>query len=91
MEAPIRSRPRRTFHTHLQEEIVHALMFGLGLLPILLIVLLLIPAMIALFQWLWNSTMPQVFRLNTITFWQALRLLVIAAFLFGVGHGFHGD
>lgn len=52
--------------------------------------LVLIPLLIALFQWLWNTTMPEVFNLNTITFWQALRLLLIAAFLFA-GTGANGD
>ncbi len=53
--------------------------------------LVLIPLLIALFQWLWNITMPQVFNLNTITFWQAFRLLLIAAFLFGAGGGLNGN
>ena len=56
-----------------------------------LIALVVIPLAIWLFQWLWNITMPQVFNLNTITFWQALRLLLIAAFLFGTGEGWNGD
>jgi hypothetical protein len=38
-----------------------------------------------LFQWLWNTTMPQVFGLRPITFWQAFRLLLMASFLFGSG------
>jgi succinate dehydrogenase hydrophobic anchor subunit len=37
----------------------------------------------ALFQWLWNITMPQVFNLKEITFWQAFRLLLMAGILFG--------
>ncbi|HQE23617.1 MAG: hypothetical protein ACOX6F_06050 [Syntrophomonadaceae bacterium] len=36
-----------------------------------------------LLQWLWNITMPQVFGLKEITYWQAFRLLIIAAILFG--------
>jgi len=40
---------------------------------------------VALLQWLWNITMPDVFGLKTITYWQALRLLLIAAILFGGG------
>jgi hypothetical protein len=36
-----------------------------------------------LLQWLWNITMPQVFNLKEITYWQAFRLLIIAAILFG--------
>lgn len=49
--------------------------------------LVLIPLVIALFRWLWNITMPQVFNLNTVTFWQAFRLLLIAGFLFRAGGG----
>ena len=63
------------------------LMIGL----VFLAVLVLIPLTIALFQWLWNITMPQVFNLNAITYWQALRLLLIAAFLFGTGQGWNGS
>lgn len=36
-----------------------------------------------LLKWLWNITMPIVFNLKTITYWQAFRLLLIAAILFG--------
>lgn len=36
-----------------------------------------------LLHWLWNITMPQVFNLKEITFWQAFRLLLIAGILFG--------
>ena len=38
-----------------------------------------------IFQLLWNSTMPQVFELRSITFWQAFRILLIAGLLFGSG------
>ena len=56
-----------------------------------LAVLVLIPLLTALFQWLWNITMPQVFNLKIITFWQAFRLLLIAAFLFGAGGGLNDN
>ena len=36
-----------------------------------------------IFQWLWNITMPQIFNLSTITFWEAVRLLILAGILFG--------
>lgn len=39
-----------------------------------------------IFQWLWNTTMPQVFNLKEITYWQAFRLLLIAGILFGGMH-----
>ena len=41
----------------------------------------------ALLQWLWNITMPKVFKLSPITFWQAFRLLLIAGILFGGSTG----
>jgi hypothetical protein len=37
----------------------------------------------AIFQWLWNITMPEVFGLARIRFWIAFRLLLIAGFLAG--------
>ena len=37
----------------------------------------------AVFQWLWNITMPEVFGLRRIRFWIAFRLLLIAGFLAG--------
>jgi hypothetical protein len=36
-----------------------------------------------IFQWLWNITAPEVFGLSQVTFWQALRVLVLASILFG--------
>jgi hypothetical protein len=39
--------------------------------------------MVFVFQLLWNTTMPQVFKLGEITFWQAFRLLLLASILFG--------
>lgn len=36
----------------------------------------------ALLQWLWNTTMPEVFRLRSITYWPAFRLMLIAGLLF---------
>ena len=37
------------------------------------------------FRLIWNATMPAVFGVNRITFWQAVGLLVLASILFG-GH-----
>ncbi len=33
-------------------------------------------------RWLWNMTMPEVFGIKKITYWQALRILIISAILF---------
>lgn len=43
----------------------------------------LIALVIRLFQYLWNTTMPEVFGLGTITYWQSLRLILMAAILSG--------
>ena len=40
-------------------------------------------AFIALFQWLWNITMPELFAWKPVRYWQAFRVLVIAQILFG--------
>jgi hypothetical protein len=44
-------------------------------------------AMVWVFQLLWNVTIPSVFGLHQITYWQALGLLGISRMLFG-GYGF---
>ena len=41
--------------------------------------------LILLFKWLWNITMPDVFGISEVTFWQAFRILILASILFG-GH-----
>lgn len=38
-----------------------------------------------LFQYLWNTTMPEVFGVKVITYWQSLRLLILALILFAGG------
>lgn len=53
------------------------------IIGMVLIILAFIALLIALFQCLWNTTLPQIFRLPPITFWQGFRLLLIAGFLFG--------
>ncbi len=54
----------------------------MGLAPqFLLMCVLLLFAVPALFQWLWNITMPETFGLKRIRYWIAFRLLIIAALL----------
>ena len=36
-----------------------------------------------LLRFLWNITMPDVFNLNYLHFWQAFRLIIISCILFG--------
>ena len=35
----------------------------------------------AIFAWLWNLTIPDIFKVRPITFWEAFRLLLIGAML----------
>lgn len=51
-------------------------------LPAIAIVFL-VPALV---MWLWNLTMPDVFQLREVTYWQAFRLFFLAAFFFGGAH-----
>jgi hypothetical protein len=37
------------------------------------------------FRWIWNHTLPAVFGLKEITFWQAVGILILASILTG-GH-----
>jgi len=53
----------------------------MGYILIALITVSLVLLGTAIFQWLWNITMPQVFGLKRIGFWAAFRLLIIAGFL----------
>ncbi|MGA2096418.1 MAG: hypothetical protein ABSH39_08985 [Candidatus Acidiferrum sp.] len=50
----------------------------------------LIPAFLALFggvtMWLWNWLMPTIFRLPTISFWQAIGILILSHILFKGNH-----
>jgi hypothetical protein len=64
---------------HVALRIAGAIVIGLILLGIAGVIL----------QLLWNSTIPEVFGLRTITTWQAIKLLLIALLLFG-GHGGYG-
>jgi len=49
----------------------------------ILVALVLIAILVLIFRWLWNSTMPEVFGIKQLTFWQALKILILAAILFG--------
>jgi hypothetical protein len=41
------------------------------------------------FQFLWNITVPELFGLRTIRYWQAFRLLLMASMIFGAGGFLH--
>ena len=56
-----------------------------GVLVIVAVVLIFFFILVLLFKWLWNITMPEVFGIKPVTFWQAFRILILASILFG-GH-----
>ena len=47
--------------------------------------LLLFIVFVLVFRWIWNHTMPAVFGVKQITFWQAVGILILASILTG-GH-----
>ena len=56
---------------------------GPDFLLIILIGLAMVFIAPAILKWLWNMTMPEVFGLRPIMFWQAFRLIIICGILFG--------
>lgn len=54
---------------------IFGLIFGLAILALITII----------FRWLWNTTVPEVFGLKEVSFWQAFRILLLSAILFGGG------
>jgi len=52
--------------------------------PFIIIILVFVALFIvaAVLQWLWNTTIPELFGLNKIRYWQAFRLLIICKILF---------
>jgi len=50
-------------------------------IPVIIIIgIFLVPF---IFMLLWNDTMPRIFKLSMISFWESFRLLLIASILFG--------
>ena len=49
------------------------------------IVLVSFVVFVLVFRWIWNHTVPAVFGLREITFWQAIGILLLASILTG-GH-----
>ena len=57
----------------------------MGLFVGLVIGLVLISIITLIFRWLWNTTMPDVFGVKSLTFGQALKIMLISTILFGGG------
>jgi len=50
-------------------------LFGLAIVAVFVVPLI--------FQFLWNITVPEIFGLVRITYWQSFRLLLMAGMIFG--------
>ena len=55
----------------------------IGILLGLVFAIILLVIFTLIFRWLWNTTMPDVFGLKKLGFWQALKILILASLLFG--------
>jgi len=56
-----------------------------GALVGLIIGLVILAIITLIFRWLWNTTMPEVFGVKSLTFGQSFKILLIASMLFGGG------
>jgi hypothetical protein len=56
-----------------------------GVLVGLVIGLIILAIITLIFRWLWNTTMPDVFGVKSLTFGQSFKILLIASMLFGGG------
>jgi hypothetical protein len=54
-----------------------------GMFSMLLVWILLLFVLSGVLMWLWNITITRIFNIREITYWEALRLLIISAILFG--------
>jgi len=57
----------------------------IGALVGLIIGLIILAIITLIFRWLWNTTMPDVFGVKSLTFGQSFKILLIASMLFGGG------
>ena len=57
----------------------------IGLILGLVIGAIILAIVALIFQWLWNSTLPDVFGVKSVSVWQAFKILLISAMLFGGG------
>lgn len=58
---------------------------NLNLYWVVLLQILLFLFVCAILKWLWNSTLTDLFSFKRISFWQAIKVVIISAILFGGG------
>lgn len=56
-----------------------------GMLAGIIIGLVILAIITLIFRWLWNTTMPDVFGVKSLSFGQAFKILLISSMLFGGG------
>jgi len=56
---------------------------GVASIVVIVFAVLVLFVVTGIFQWLWNITVPDVFGLKQIAYWQAFRLLILSGMLFG--------
>ena len=56
-----------------------------GLVVGLIVGLIILAIITLIFRWLWNTTMPDVFGVKSLSFGQSFKILLIASMLFGGG------
>lgn len=54
-----------------------------GMFSVLLVWIVILFVISGVLMWLWNITITRIFNIREITYWEALRLLIISAILFG--------
>ena len=57
----------------------------IGIILGLVMVAVLFFIIVTIFQWLWNTTMPDVFGVKSVSLGQAFKIMLISAMLFGGG------
>lgn len=57
----------------------------IGLIIGLLVGMVLLAVITLFFRWLWNTTVPDVFGASPVDFWQAFKIMLLSAMLFGGG------
>jgi hypothetical protein len=59
------------------------IMQSIGAIGLVLLVGLLFLAVLFLTQWLWNTTVSDIFKIRRITLWETFKILLLSSILFG--------
>jgi len=59
------------------------MMQSVGLVGISLFVVILFTAILFLTQWLWNTTVSDIFKVRQITLWETFKIILLSSIIFG--------